>query len=138
VAQTTPYHWKDLATKVQKALSVDGPAFMNILAPCTIGWHFETELTMQIAKEATETNFWPLFEVENGRYTINYKPKERQPIRGWLEQQGRFKHLFKPGNEAMIEEMQLWVDDEWEKLLRLEAKDAAPAEPTTEAAGAPA
>jgi pyruvate ferredoxin oxidoreductase beta subunit len=79
---------------------------------------------MEIAKEAVETNFWPLFEVENGRYRINHRPKERLPIRGWLEKQGRFKHLFKPGNEALIDTIQRWIDDEWEKLERLEAKDA--------------
>jgi pyruvate ferredoxin oxidoreductase beta subunit len=133
VAQTTPYHWKDLATKVEKALAVDGPAFLNVLTPCTVGWHFESELAMEIAKEAVETNFWPLFEVENGRYRINHRPKERLPIRGWLEKQGRFKHLFKPGNEALIDTIQRWIDDEWEKLERLEAKDARDATEASDA-----
>jgi pyruvate ferredoxin oxidoreductase beta subunit len=77
---------------------------------------------MQIAKQAVESNFWPLFEVENGRYRINHKPKNREPIEGWLEQQGRFKHLFKPGNESIREAIQTWVDEEWEKLLRLEGE----------------
>jgi len=121
VAQTTPYHWRDLATKVEKALSVDGPAFLNVLMPCTVGWHFEQADAMQIAKQAVESNFWPLFEVENGQYKINKKPKEREPIEGWLKQQGRFKHLFKPGNEGILEEIQSHIDTEWEKLLKLEA-----------------
>ena len=43
VAQTTPCHWKDLATKVEKALNCGGPAFINVLMPCTVGWHFESE-----------------------------------------------------------------------------------------------
>ncbi|MFH1843136.1 MAG: thiamine pyrophosphate-dependent enzyme [bacterium] len=124
VAQTTPYHWKDLARKVEKALAVDGPAFLNILMPCTVGWHYEPENTMQIAKEAVEANFWPLFEVENGKYTINQKPKERASIEPWLKQQGRFKHLFKPGNEQIIVKIQQWIDDEWEKLLKLEEMTA--------------
>ena len=124
VAQTTPFHWKDLATKVEKALAVDGPAFLNILMPCTVGWHFDSAIGIDLAREAVETNFWPLFEVENGVYTINKKPKERLPIAPWMKKQGRFKHLFKPGNEHLLETAQQWVDDEWEKLLRLEAKDA--------------
>ena len=106
---------------VEKALSVDGPAFLNILMPCTVGWHFEQADAMQIAKQAVESNFWPLFEVEDGKYKINKKPKEREPIVGWLKQQGRFKHLFKPGNEGILEEIQAHIDAEWEKLLKLEA-----------------
>ncbi len=31
------------------------------------------------------------------------------------------KHLFKHGNEHVIERLQTWVDEEWEKLLKLEA-----------------
>ncbi|MDD5720436.1 MAG: thiamine pyrophosphate-dependent enzyme [Candidatus Krumholzibacteria bacterium] len=124
VAQTTPFHWKDLATKVEKALSCDGPAFINVLMPCTVGWGFPMELGMQIAKDAVETNFWPLFEVEYGKYTINKKPKERQPSAPWLKQQARFRHLFKPGNEKLLEHCQEHVDRQWEALLTQEAATA--------------
>lgn len=121
VAQTTPYHWKDLATKVEKALACDGPAFLNILMPCTVGWHFDPAIGMDLAKEAVENNFWPLFEVENGVYTINHKPKDPAPVVEWMKKQGRFKHLFKPGNEHLLTASQEWVDKEWQKLLKLEA-----------------
>ncbi len=124
VAQTTPFHWKDLAMKVEKALACDGPAFLNILMPCTVGWHFDPAIGIDLSKEAVETNFWPLFEVENGVYKINQKPKERKPIAPWMKKQGRFKHLFKPGNEHILETSQQYVDSEWEKLLKLEARDA--------------
>ena len=124
VAQTTPFHWKDLAMKVEKALACDGPAFLNILMPCTVGWHFDTAIGMELCKEAVENNFWPMFEVENGVYKIQQKPKDRAPIVDWMKKQGRFKHLFKPGNEHILETSQKYVDDEWEKLLKLEAKDA--------------
>ena len=125
VAQTTPYHWKDLATKVEKALACDGPAFLNILMPCTVGWHFDPALGMEMAKEAVENNFWPLFEVENGVYTINHKPKDPTPVAEWMKKQGRFKHLFKPGNEHLLQASQAWVDAEWQKLLKLEAMSQA-------------
>ncbi len=120
VAQTTPYHWKDLAMKVEKALAVKGPAFLNILMPCTVGWHFDTAIGVDLSREAVENLYWPLFEVENGVYKINKKPKNREPLAPWMKKQGRFKHLFTPGNEHVLERLQTWVDDEWEKLLRLE------------------
>ncbi len=124
VAQTTPFHWKDLATKVEKALACDGPAFLNILMPCTVGWHFDPAIGIELSKEAVECNFWPLFEVENGVYKINQKPKEPSRVADWMQKQGRFKHLFKPGNEHILETSQKYVDDEWEKLLKLEATGA--------------
>jgi len=124
VAQTTPFHWKDLANKVEKALACDGPAFLNILMPCTVGWHFDPAIGIDLSREAVETNFWPIFEVENGKYKINKKPKDRLPIVPWMKKQGRFKHLFKPGNEHILEASQQYVDEQWEKLLKLEARDA--------------
>jgi pyruvate ferredoxin oxidoreductase beta subunit len=120
VAQTTPFHWKDLQMKVEKALAVDGPAFLNILMPCTVGWGFDPAIGMELAKQAVEANFWPLFEVENGEYKLNKKPlADRTPIVDWLKQQVRFKHLFKPGNEGRLEEIQRWVDDEFTKVMKL-------------------
>ena len=43
--------------------------------------------------------------------------KKKLPIKDFLRAQGRFKHLFKPGNEHLIEEFQKEVDRRWENLL---------------------
>ena len=75
---------------------------------------------MQINKLAVETCYWPLYEVIDGRYVVNYKPKEKLPVEEFLRPQRRFKHLFKEGNEWMIEELQKEVDERWERLLALE------------------
>ena len=117
VAQASPSNWNDLVTKVEKALSMEGPAFMNIIAPCHRGWRYEMPETIEIARMAVDTCFWPLFEVENGKWKLNYKPKEKLPLRDWLQKQGRFRHLFRPENEHMIEELQAAVDKRWEELL---------------------
>jgi len=37
-----------------------------------------------------------------------------------LRPQKRFKHMFQPGNEWMIEAFQKEVDDRWNELLVLE------------------
>ena len=51
-------------------------------------------------------------------FTKIYKlPKEKLPIEEFLKTQGRFKHLFKPGNEHLIQEIQEEVDRRWEDLL---------------------
>ena len=54
---------------------------------------------------------------ENKAAPGNDKPKnERKPLTEFLKPQGRFKHLFKPGNEALLEEIQQDVDDFWAYL----------------------
>ena len=118
MAQTTPYHWRDLADKVQKALAVDGPAFLNVLMPCPIGWRFESNIGMDLAREAVECNYWPLYEVIDGNYKLNYEPKKPVTVTEWIKRQGRFRHAFEEGNEYILEHVEKWVDDEWHKLRR--------------------
>ncbi|MCK4258801.1 MAG: pyruvate ferredoxin oxidoreductase [Halanaerobiales bacterium] len=123
VAQTSPSNWKDLTRKVEKALSIDGPSFINILSVCPRGWRTPEEKGLEITRTGIDTCFWPLFEVEDGtKYTVNYKPKNKLPIEEWLKPQGRFKHLFKPENEHLIEKIQRRVDDRWELLLQREGE----------------
>ena len=52
--------------------------------------------------------------------SISSSPKNKLPIEEFLKPQKRFKHMFKPGNEWMIEEFQKEVDRRWEELLHLE------------------
>lgn len=116
VAQTAPFgNMKDLYEKAEKAIYTPGPAFLNVLAPCPRGWRYNTPDLMELSKLAVETCFWPLYEVIDGKYIINYKPKEKVPVKEFLKLQGRFKHLFKAGNEYMLEEIQKEVDLRWGK-----------------------
>ena len=116
VAQATIAYWNDLVTKAQKAFAQEGPAFLNILAPCHRGWRTPEDGAIDISKLAVETGFWPLYEVEKGTLKVTYKPKQRKPITEWLKCQGRYKHLFKPGNENIIEAIQEDIDKMWDKL----------------------
>ena len=119
VAQGTISHWNDLVTKAQKAFSVEGPAFLNVLSPCHRGWRFPQEDTIKIAKLAVETGFWPLIEIENGIWRFTHKPKERKPIEEFLKAQARFKHLFTEENRHIIGEIQKEIDANWARLERL-------------------
>ena len=118
VAQTTfTRDFKDLTTKAEKAIYSEGASFLNIMAPCPRGWRYEASDIMEITKMAVETCYWPLFEVDHGVWKLNYMPKKKLPVTEFLKTQGRFKHMFKPGNEWMIEQFQEEVDRRWEDLL---------------------
>ena len=109
-------NFKDLHTKAEKAIYTPGAAFLNVMAPCPRGWRYPTEDIMEICKLGVETCYWPLFEVEHGKWILNYEPKKKLPIEDFLRPQGRFKHLFKKGNEHLIEQFQAEVDRRWEEL----------------------
>jgi len=116
VAQASPAYYNDLMKKVQKALSIEGPTFINIISPCPRGWRHEPSQSIQIAKLAVTSGFWPLYEVENGKYKITYRPRKRVPLIEWFKSQGRFKHLLKEENKEVVEELQRRVDEK-EKIL---------------------
>lgn len=118
VAQSSVGFWSDLTRKTEKALSIKGPKFLNVIQPCMLGWGFPPDQTVQMGKLAVDTCFWPLYEVENGVYKINYKPKVKKPITDYLKLQARFKHLFKPGNAELLEKIQVDVDKRWAELLK--------------------
>ncbi|MFR2571790.1 MAG: thiamine pyrophosphate-dependent enzyme [Clostridia bacterium] len=121
VAQTLAYNnFKDLYEKAEKAIYTEGPAFLNVMSPCPRGWGYSTDDLMKINKLAVETCYWPLYEVINGEYHITYKPAKKLPIEEFLKPQKRFKHLFKPGNEWMIQDFQKIVDKRWQELLELD------------------
>lgn len=118
VAQTTFIsNMRDLYLKSEKAIYTPGAAFLNILAPCPRGWKYDSPEIIEICKLAVETCYWPLFEVIDGKWILNYMPKNKLPLEDFLVKQGRFKHLFKAGNEHLIEEFQKEVDKRWEELL---------------------
>jgi pyruvate ferredoxin oxidoreductase beta subunit len=119
VAQAAPSKWRDLMEKTRKAVNCGGPAFMNVLSSCNRGWRHPTGDTIEITQLAVDTCYWPLYEVENGEWTLSYKPREKPPVEEWLKRQGRFRHLFKPQNRHMIGQMQEEVDHRWEQLLAL-------------------
>ena len=119
VAQACPSYWNDLIKKAQKAFAVDGPAFLNILAPCPRGWRHNPEDTIEIGKLAVQTRVWPLYEIVDGKVQLTYKPKEKKLVTEWFKSQGRFSHLFKEENKKYIEEIQEDIDRNYQNLLKL-------------------
>jgi len=117
VAQASPSRWRDLMEKARKGAAADGPAFLNVLASCPRGWRHPTDQTIEVSRIATDTCWWPLFEVNEGEWKLNYKPRQKRPIIDWLEPQGRFRHLMRPENQPLVEKIQAEVDRRWDLLL---------------------
>ncbi|HDJ51166.1 MAG TPA: pyruvate ferredoxin oxidoreductase [Thermoprotei archaeon] len=121
-ATANPAFFMDLMTKVQKGIEIEGPAYIEMYSDCNRGWRHDTGVGIKVAKMATETRIWPLYEVEGKfrNFKINYKPSKKVPVEEWIKLQGRFRHLLKEENRWIIEEIQRAVDENWERLLKLE------------------
>jgi len=116
VAQAAASHWHDLSLKAERAAGADGPAFLNVLTDCPLGWGHHPRVGTQVLDAAVETCFWPLYEVDGGEYRLTYEPEHQLPIEKWLEGQARFAHLLRPENRALVDRIQAQVDGEWADL----------------------
>jgi pyruvate ferredoxin oxidoreductase beta subunit len=123
VAQGAASHWHDLSEKVERAVHSDGPAFLNVLTNCPVGWGHEPRLAIEILNAAVDSCYWPLYEVVDGRYRITYTPEQTRPIADWLSPQARFAHLLKPESAAHLKEIEQRVAADWDELVRRASAD---------------
>ena len=66
VATASIAYPEDFVNKVKKAAAIKGPAYIHLHQPCTTGWGFASEKTIEMGRLAVETGSWILYEVENG------------------------------------------------------------------------
>jgi pyruvate ferredoxin oxidoreductase beta subunit len=116
VAQAAASHWHDLSEKVERAAAADGPAFVNVLTNCPLGWGHEPRVGIHVLDAAVNSCFWPLYEVVEGEFRLTYVPEEIVPVEDWLRPQARFAHLLRPENAEVVAEIQRRVTAEWDDL----------------------
>ncbi|OGO61551.1 MAG: pyruvate ferredoxin oxidoreductase [Chloroflexi bacterium RBG_19FT_COMBO_48_23] len=85
----------DLMNKISKAMEVKGPSYIHILSVCPTGWRLPSDLTIRAGRLAVETGIFPLYEVEEGKYTLNLDFPKLRPVEDYFKLQGRFRHLSK-------------------------------------------
>ncbi len=106
---------EDFVRKLNKAKEIKGFKYLQVLSPCPTGWKYPPDKTIEIGRLAVKSCAYPVYEVENGVYKINKKPK-KVPLKDYFALQGRFRHL----PEKEIEKLQRNVDREWSLLLKKE------------------
>jgi pyruvate ferredoxin oxidoreductase beta subunit len=84
----------DIRRKVRRAVSIDGPTFLQIHSPCPLGWGHESELSIEVARLAVQTGLFPVVELERGELTGVMPIRNPRPVTDYLKLQNRFKHLF--------------------------------------------
>jgi len=111
-ATCTVSHLPDLRKKVQKAMSVDGPAVLHIHCPCPTGWGFNPAKSVEIARKAVQSGMWVLYEYENGKATITQKVKELIPVKDYVSLQSRFRFI----TDEQLEQVQKEATARYEQI----------------------
>ncbi len=129
VATATVADLHDLETKVERAMTFHGSRYLHILVPCPLGWGSAPCDTVRIARLATQTGLFPVFEAEHGEVVRVTKIRRLAPVTEYLRLQGRFGHLFdgagEPVRTDIIAELQELADRSIHRYGLTESSDAA-------------
>ena len=117
VATATLSNMEDYARKLLKAKEAakKGFAYVHVFAPCIIGFKIPTDAGIQVCRAAVRTNYFPLWEMEDGKFTFNSSVDNPKPIQDYLSLVGKFSHF----KEDDIAEFQKIVNYRFNQLKAL-------------------
>lgn len=111
VATATVADLRDLEYKITRAMEFRGARYIHVLVPCPLGWGSASNHTIKVARMATQSGMFPVFEAEYGEVTSVAKIRRPVPVTEYLKLQRRFAHLFKKGADpSVIERLQAGAD----------------------------
>ena len=67
VATATVADLRDLEAKVERAMALRGARYLHVLVTCPLGWGTRRGDSVRIARLATQTGLFPVFEAERRR-----------------------------------------------------------------------
>jgi len=102
VATATVADLRDLEYKATRAMDFRGARYLHILVPCPLGWGSSPADTVKVARLATESGLFPVFEAETGQVTSSTPIRHRVPVTEYLRLQTRYAHLFKPTERTEV------------------------------------
>lgn len=116
VATATMAYPYDYAVKLRKAMKVkDGLAYIHLFSPCPTGWRFPWDQSLEVSRLAVETNFFPLWEAEGGKFRITKEIEFPKPVGQYTKSVGKYAHL----NDGEIERLQKMVEANYRQLVAL-------------------
>jgi pyruvate ferredoxin oxidoreductase beta subunit len=107
VATATVADLRDLEAKVTRAMEFRGARYLHVLVPCPLGWGSASCDTVRIARFATQSGLFPVFEAEHGEIVATTPIRQRVGVEEYLKLQSRYGHLFSPKRrDDVIEHLQ--------------------------------
>ncbi len=126
-ATATVAYPSDLRAKVRRGIEIEGAAFLLVHSPCPLGWGHDGADSIEVARLAVQTGFFPIVEMERGVVVDVMKIREVRPVADYLRLQERFRHLFEDAREAReeLQHLQELADHNIE-IYRLRADEPHP------------
>lgn len=122
VAESNPVDFIQKAAKAKKYADNVGTAYIRALSACPLNWNDVPRYERNVIGAAVNSCYFPLYEVEDGRFSINYNPEKTNkkiPISEWLGMMGRTRHLTKTEYGEILDEIQSETDKRWNMLKAL-------------------
>lgn len=116
VATATIAYPEDYAQKLTKAMHVkDGLSYIHLFLPCPTGWGIDEDKGLDAARLAVETNYFPLWEAENGKLRLTREVASPKPVREYIASMGKYSHL----TPQDVEHMQQLVNSRYNHIKTL-------------------
>ncbi|MCM1134568.1 MAG: thiamine pyrophosphate-dependent enzyme [Clostridium sp.] len=119
MAESNPVDFIKKAAKAAYYAKTTGTAYVKALSACPLNWNDTPATERKVIAAAVDCCYFPLYEVEKGKTTLNYDPEKmgkKAPVLDWLSMMGRTKHLRKAEYAKVVEELQSEVDRRFERL----------------------
>jgi len=107
------------AAKAQWYAKNKGLAFGKVLISCPLNWRAPDEAGTDIVQAAVDCNFFPLYEIEQGKTTLTYDPEaigRKIPASKWLGMMGKTRHLVAPQYKEVLASFETEVERRWRRL----------------------
>lgn len=113
-ATASPSHMADFVAKIEKGLAASkkGFAYLHVFSPCPTGWAYPADKAIEVARNAVKSNVFPIWEMEEGTYRLNFKNKNPMSVEEYVKGIGKFKSL----TPEDIQSIQKAVDDRYHLL----------------------
>ena len=102
----------------RRAVAADGPAFINVLTDCPLGWGHEPRLAPRSSTPPSRAASGRCTRSCDGGYRLTYEPEKRVPVEEWLAPP---EALRPPApareREHWSQQIQQRVDEEWDALV---------------------
>ncbi len=119
MAESNPKDFIKKAAKAAYYAKTTGTAYVKALSACPLNWNDVPSTERKVIEAAVNCCYFPLYEVEKGKTTLNYDPEKQNkkiPVIDWLSMMGRTKHLKKDIYADIVKELQTEVDTRFNRL----------------------